>query len=94
MKVKLLKKLRNIGRGMVNIHSVTMANIHSGTTPSNISIGMSYGHDYDEYSGLFEMGDTEADVKEKASRIYLQFNIEKIRIKYRNYSRLFRCTIS
>jgi len=79
MKVKLLKRLRRIGRSMVTIHSIT--------TTGNTITGMSYGYDYDEYSGLFSYGDTEEEVKEKACNIYLQTNIESIRKKYRKYSR-------
>lgn len=82
MKVKLLKRLRNIGRSMVNVHSIT--------TIGGITTGMSYGYDENEYSGLFSLGDTEQDVKEKACKIYLQTNIEAIRKKYRKYSRVCR----
>jgi hypothetical protein len=78
MKVKLLKRLRQTGRNMVNIYSVT-------TTDGTVT-GMQVGYNEDEYRGLFSFGDTEADVKEKACKIYLQTNIEAIRIKYRNYS--------
>jgi len=82
MKVKLLKRLRQIGRSKVNIYSVTTTN---GTVT-----GMKIGYDEDEYRGLFSFGDTEAVVKEKAARIYLQTNIESIRKKYAKYSRLCR----
>ena len=80
MKVKLLKQLRNEGRKMVNVQSVTTTN---GTVT-----GMKYGFDYNEYRGLFEFGDTEEIVKEKASRIYLNTNINIIRKRYSKYSRL------
>ena len=73
MKTKLLKKLRNIGREMVNIHSITKEN--------GVTTGMSYGFDYDEYRGLFELGDTEEDVKEKSARVYIKTNINEIRRK-------------
>ena len=76
MKTKLLKKLRNIGREMVNIHSITKEN--------GVIIGMSYGFDYDEYRGLFELGDTEEDVKEKSARVYIKTNINEISKKYFN----------
>jgi len=79
MKVKLLKRLRNQGREMVNIHSFTETN--------GIVTGMKYGFDTNEYRGLFSFGDTEEIVKEKASRIYLKINIEKFRKKYFKYSR-------
>lgn len=74
MKIKLLRKLRNIGRDKVNIISVT--------TTNGIVTGMKYGYDEDEYRGLFDFGDTKEDVKEKASKIYLSTNIEWIRKKY------------
>ena len=64
MKCRLLKRLRRRGRNQVNIHSVT--------TSGDLVTGMSYGFDEDEYSGLFDLGDTEADVKDKAARIYIQ----------------------
>jgi len=82
MKVKLLKKLRQIGRDMVNITSVT--------TTGDLVTGMAYGYDTKEYSDLFELGDTETDVKNKACKIYLETNIEAIRKKYRKYSRVCR----
>lgn len=78
MKVKLLKRLRQVGRDMVNIYSVT--------TTGGIVTGMKIGYDEDEYKGLFSLGDTEGDVKEKACKIYLQKNIEGIRKKYKKYS--------
>lgn len=76
MKAKLLIKLRNIGREMINITSVTKEN--------GVTIGMSYGYDYNEYKGLFELGDTEEDVKEKSARIYIKTNINEICKKYLN----------
>ena len=79
MKVKLLKRLRQIGRGKVNVYSVTTTN---GTVT-----GMKIGYDEDEYKGIFSFGDTEEDVKEKACKIYLQTNIEAIRKKYAKYRR-------
>jgi hypothetical protein len=82
MKVKLLKKLRQIGRGMVNVYSVTTTN---GTVT-----GMKIGYDENEYRGLFSFGNTEAEVKEKACKIYLQNNIEAIRKKYAKSSRVSR----
>jgi len=80
MKAKLLIKLRNEGRKMVNVHSITTTN---GTVT-----GMKYGFDYNEYRGLFEFGDTEEILKEKTARIYLNTNINRIRKKYSKYSRL------
>ena len=75
MKAKLLKKLRNRGRSMIYIYSVT----RSGDTVT----GMKYGYDFPEYRGLFFFGNTEHDVREKAARIYIKTNIESIRKKYR-----------
>lgn len=78
MKVKLLKKIRQRGRDMVKIYSVTKT---GGTVT-----GMHYGYNDEEYSGLFEFGDTENDVKNKACGIYLKNNIDAIRKKYSRYS--------
>ena len=82
MKVKLLKILRKIGRNKIIIYSFTTTN---GTVT-----GMKIGYDEDEYRGLFSLGDTEQDVKEKACKIYLQTNIESIRKKYAKYSKKFK----
>ena len=82
MKVKLLKILRKIGRNKIIIYSFTATN---GTVT-----GMKIGYDEDEYRGLFSLGDTEQDVKEKACQIYLQTNIESIRKKYVKYSKKFK----
>ena len=82
MKVKLLKILRKIGRNKIKIYSFTTTN---GTVT-----GMKIGYDEDEYIGLFSLGDTEQDVKEKACKIYLQTNIESIRNKYVKYSKKFK----
>ncbi len=43
---------------------------------------MSYGFDLDEYRGLFELGDTEQDVKNKAAKIYIQKYLERKRITF------------
>ncbi len=74
MNVKLLKKLRKIGYSKVTIYSVTKTN--------GLTTGMKIGFDEDEYRGIFELGDTEADVKHKACKIYLQTNIDAIRKRY------------
>jgi len=74
MKVKLLKKIRSHGRSRITIISVT--------TTNGITTGMKVGYDSPEYSGLFEMGDTESVVKEKACRIYLQNNMQSIRERF------------
>ena len=82
MKVKLLKILRKIGRNKIKIYSFTTTN---GTVT-----GMKIGYDEDEYRGLFSFGDTEAVVKKKACKIYLETNIESIRKKYAKYSKKFK----
>ena len=82
MKVKLLKILRKIGRNKIIIYSFTTTN---GTVT-----GMKIGYDEDEYRGLFSLGDTEQDIKEKACKIYLETNIESIRKKYVKYSKKFK----
>jgi hypothetical protein len=84
MKVRLLKKLRNIGREMIEIRSIT--------TTNGVTTGMSIGMDSSEYRGLFSYGNTEEEVKEKAAKIYLENNIEKIRKKYSKYRRLNKFT--
>jgi hypothetical protein len=38
---------------------------------------MSYGYDGDEYSGLWDYGDTKSDVKKKAARIYMENYIKQ-----------------
>ena len=74
MKVKLLKQLRKIGESKIDVYSIRTTN---GTVT-----GMKIGYSEDEYKGIFSFGDTEADVKQKAFKIYLQTNIEAIRKKY------------
>ena len=64
MKYKLLKKLRRRGRNQITIHSITRTD--------DCITGMSYGFDEDEYRGLFDFGDTEEEVKNKAARIYIE----------------------
>lgn len=71
MKTKLLKWLRRRGKNMVNIYSVT--------TCRGVVTGMSYGYSSPEYSGLFFLGDTEEDVRDKAMRIYITNYIERKR---------------
>ncbi len=82
MKVKLLKRLRRQVENEINIHSITKQ--------GGITVGMSYGYDEDYYRGLFQIGDTEADVKEKAFRIFLSNNIKNIRQRYKKYSVRFK----
>ena len=82
MKTKLLKKLRATGRSMITINSVT--------TSGGTVIGMKYGYNYNEYSGMFNYGDTEKDMKNKAERIYIKTNIDQIRKRYNKYSKKYK----
>ena len=82
MKVKLLKRLRRQVENKINVHSITKQ--------GGIIVGMSYGYDEDYYRGLFELGDTEVDVKAKAFKIFLSNNIENIRQRYKKYSVRFK----
>jgi hypothetical protein len=62
MKAKLLKRLRNTGRNVIDVLSVTTtSSAFSGKTIT----GMSYSYTGDEYKGLFSFGDTEEKAKEK-----------------------------
>lgn len=79
MKAKLLRKLRDIGEKQINIFSVT--------TTNGLITGLSYGHNEDLYKDLFDLGDSELDVKNKAANIYINSNINRIRNKYKKYSR-------
>lgn len=81
MKTKLLKKLRARGYYKIDVYSITK-------TFGSIT-GMRYGHNGD-YGGLFEYGDTEEDVRKKASRRYLELNIDWIRKRYKKYSRKYK----
>lgn len=51
---------------------------------------MSYGYNDDAYKGLFNFGDSEQVVRDKAMNIYFRENMEYIRNKYRKYSRKYR----
>ncbi len=79
MKSKLLLKLRNIGRDQVSVYSVT----------SGSEVGMSYGYSNGAYADIYDYGDTEEDVKDKAASIYLNLNIDNIRKRYKKYSRKY-----
>lgn len=83
MKAKLLKKIRRIGRSQIAIYSVAKTTTWSG----EIVTGMSYSYNNDAYRGLFDFGDTEARVRDKAMKIYIEQNIGQIRDKYKKYSR-------
>lgn len=78
MKAKLLKKLRSIGRNQITVYEEERTD--------GIITGMSYGYNDRSYRGLFEIGNTEEEVKEKACKIYLKENIYSIRSKYKKYS--------
>ena len=71
MKVKLLKKLRRRGRQQITVYSIT--------TEGGTVTGMSIGYNEQEYSGLFEFGDTEEDVLKKAERIYIEDYLQKLK---------------
>lgn len=73
MKTKLLKKLRRRGRNQIFIYSITKTN---GTVT-----GMGYSYDDDEYSGLFNYGDTEKDVYRKAEKIYIENYLGRERLR-------------
>ena len=75
MKTKLLRKLRNEGRNMINVYSIT--------TTRGVVTGMSYGCSSPDYRGLFFLGDTEEDVREKAMRIYMEKEVKRRREKRR-----------
>lgn len=83
MKAKLLKKLRTEGRCQITILSVTTTMTWSGEIVS----GMSYSYNDDDYMGLFCIGDTADEVRDKAMKIYFQKNMDSIREKYKKYSR-------
>ena len=86
MKIKLLKKLRAIGREQIEIYSVTKTTTWRG----EYITGMSYGYSDSVYKGLFDFGDSEDDVRDKAMRIYFRKNMDYIRQKYRKYSRKYK----
>lgn len=74
MRVKLLRKLRRIGSGMVRIYSITKTD--------GVVTGMVYGYDSSEFGNLFRYGDTAEDVKRRAADVYISTNIERIRRRY------------
>lgn len=83
MKAKLLKKLRAEGRCQITILSITTTTTWRGEIVS----GMSYSYNDDDYRGLFCIGDTADEVRDKAMKIYFQKNMDSIREKYKKYSR-------
>ena len=74
MRCKLLKKLRRKGRSKVTIHSVTRT--------KGCITGIGIGYYEDEYSSLFDFGDTEEDVKKKAERIYIEAYLKNNRNRH------------
>lgn len=83
MKTRLLRKLRYEGRNSITILSVTTTD--DGF--SRIITGMSYSFNEDDYRGLFELGSTEHEVREKACKIWFDLNMEQIRRDYSKYTR-------
>lgn len=73
MKTKLLRKLRNEGRKIINVYSIT--------TTRGVVTGMSYGYSSPDYRDLFFLGDTEEDVRGKAMRIYMEKEVKRRREK-------------
>ena len=86
MKAKLLKKIRNKGRNIINILSVTTQTTWRGETVT----GMSYSYPSDEYKGLFTFDDTKEEVIQRAMNIYIKKEIEYIRKRYKKYSRKYK----
>lgn len=82
MKVKLLKRIRAIGRNQVTLYSIT--------TSRGCVTGMSYGYNGDDYSGLFDFDNTFEEVQEKALNIYIDKNIDYYRKKYKKYTRKYK----
>ena len=80
MKTKLLRKIRRAGSMQIRIYSVTREN--------GMTVGMAIGANDSLYCGLFEMGDTENEVINKAIRIYYETHIDKIRADFKKYSRV------
>lgn len=77
MKTKLFKRLRREGRNMVHIYSVTITSNWRGS----VVTGMSYSYKSDEYAHLFNFGDTEDDVRDKAARIFMEKEVLRLRQK-------------
>lgn len=73
MKTKLLKRLRREGRNQITIISVTRTD--------GIYTGMQYCYNDSDYRNLFNLGDSEEDVINKAVRIYMEKQIKELRNK-------------
>lgn len=86
MKVKLLKKLRNIGRNRISINSVTRTTTYRGEYVSGMSI--SYG--LPQYANIWDFGMTEEDVYNKAMMIFFQTEMDWVRTKYKKHTRKYR----
>lgn len=83
MKVKLLKKLRNIGRNRVSINSVTRTTTWRGEFVSGISISYSLP----QYANIWDLGMNEDDVYKKAIEIFFETEKDWVRGKYKKYTR-------
>ena len=83
MKVKLLKKLRYIGRNRVSIHSVTITTTWRGEFVS----GMSIGYSLPQYAHIWDFGMTEEDVHKEAMKIFFETEKDWFREKYKKYTR-------
>ena len=81
MKAKLLKKLRKKGRNQIDILSVTTTRMWG----HEITTGIKYSYQSDEYANLFHIGLTEDEVKNMACKIFLNNNMDYFRQKYRKY---------
>ena len=82
MKTRLLIKLRERGRNAINIYSVTKS--------YDTITGMTIGYDYNEYSGIFQYGMTEQEVRDRACKIWFKLNINYIRKRYEKYTRKYK----
>lgn len=58
-----------------------MVDIYSVTTCRGVVTGMSYSIKSPEFKGIFSLGDTEDDVRDKAMRIYIAREIERRRAR-------------
>jgi hypothetical protein len=86
MKVKLLKKLRQIARERVTIYSVTTEESWRGKYVT----GMSIGYNLPQYAHIFSFGMTEDDVKKKAEKIFFETEMEWVRKRYKKYTRRYK----
>lgn len=86
MKTKLLKKLRNIGRNRVTIHSVTRTTNWRGEFVS----GMSIGYNLPQYAHIWDIGMTEEDVYKKAMKIFFDTEMDRVRDEYKKRSRKYK----